>query len=182
MIRTKWKEDYCKNELAQIEAQLADLLEKQKEQAKATGTLKGDVDYLTSQINALKAKIKARSLVITQLEVNIKEKSSTIQSLSSKIEREHESLAQLLRNTNEFDNENIAQLIFSSSSISDFYADLESYTSIKQSVQTSINTIRGIKSDTEVAKQDLEKQQDAETDAKAELESATWPIPTFIYG
>jgi len=164
--------DYCKNELAQIEAQLAELLQKQQEQAKATGTLKGDVDYLTSQINALKTKIKARSLVIAQLQVNIKEKANTIQSLSGKIEREHESLAQLLRNTNEFDNENLAQLIFSDKSISDFYSDLESYTSIKKSVQISIDTIRGIKSDTEVAKQYLEKKQDAETDAKAELESS----------
>ena len=45
--------DFCRNELNDIEAQLADLLSKQKEQQKQTGTLKGDVSYLTSQINAL---------------------------------------------------------------------------------------------------------------------------------
>ena len=119
--------DYCRNELAQIEAQLTDLLNKQKEQQKTTGTLKGDVDYLTSQINALKKKIKARALVIAQLKVDIKEKVNTIQSLSSKIDREHESLAQLLRNTNELDTGNIVHLILSDDSISNFYSDLESY-------------------------------------------------------
>jgi peptidoglycan hydrolase CwlO-like protein len=66
--------DYCRNELSDIEAQLRDLIEKQKEQQKTTGTLKGDVDFLTSQINALKVKIKARSLAIAQLKVNSKEK------------------------------------------------------------------------------------------------------------
>lgn len=164
--------NYCQQELIQIEAQLADLLNKQKEQQKQTGTLKGDVNFLTSQINALKTKIKARALVIAQLKVNIAEKISMIQSLSGKIDRENESLAQLLRNTNEFDDENIIHLILSDNSVSDFYSDLESYTSIKQAVKVSVDLIRGVKTETEVAKTDLEKKQNAETDAKAELESA----------
>lgn len=164
--------DYCRNELTQIEAQLADLLNKQKEQQKQTGTLKGDVNYLTSQINALKAKIKARALVIAQLKVNIAEKVSTIKSLSSKIDREHESLFQLLKNTNEFDGDNLVNLILSNNSISNFYSDLESFNSIKQAIKASVDIINGVKSQTEVAKNDLEKKQNTETDAKAELESA----------
>ncbi len=166
------EKDYCRNELSQIETQLADLLNKQKEQQKQTGTLKGDVQYLTSQINALKIKIKARALAIAQLKVNITEKVNTIKSLSNKIDREHESLAQLLRNTNEFDNGNLINLIFSNDSISNFYSDLESYTSIKQAIKNSVDIINGVKKQTEVAKQSLEKKQDAETDAKAELENA----------
>lgn len=169
---SKADKDYCKQELAQIEAQLADLLQKQKEQQKKTGTLKGDVAYLQSQIDALKTKVKARSLVIAELKVDIAEKNTKIQSLSEKIAREHESLAELLRNTNEFDNETIIHLVLSDESLSTFYSDLESYSSIKQAVKESVDNIRGIKTETEVAKQDLEKKQDAELDAKAELESA----------
>ena len=164
--------DYCRNELVQIEAQLTELLNKQKEQQKQTGTLKGDVDYLTSQINALKTKIKARALVIAQLKVSIKEKVSKIESLSEKIDRQHESLAQLLRNTNDFDNENMIYLIVSDNTISSFYSDLESYASIKQAVKISVDEIRGVKTETEVQKKDLEKKQNAETDAKVELENA----------
>ncbi len=166
------QKSYCKNELAQIEAELQDLLNKQKEQKKQTGTLKGDVDYLTSQINALKTKIKARVLAIAQLKVNITEKTNTINTLSTKINREYESLAQLLRNTNEFDNENLVHLILSDSSVSNFYSDLESYASIKQAVKDSVDVIKGVKTQTEVAKQDLETKQNAETDAKAQLEDA----------
>ena len=164
--------DFCKNELAQIEAQLTELLNQQKEQQKHTGTLKGDVDYLTGQINALKTKIKARTLAIAQLKVNIKEKVNQIESLSEKIVREHESLAQLLRNTNEFDNKNVVHLILSDESVSNFFSDLESYSSIKQAVKESTDIIRGIKTETEISKKDLEEKQDAETDAKSELESA----------
>jgi membrane-bound lytic murein transglycosylase B len=164
--------DYCKNELAKIEAELQDLLNKQKEQQKQTGTIKGDVDYLTSQINALKAKIKARALAIAQLKVNITEKVNTINSLSTKIGREYQSLAQLLRNTNEFDNENLVHLILSDNSVSSFYSDLESYASIKQAVKDSVDVIKGVKTQTEIAKQDLETKRNAETDAKAELENA----------
>lgn len=166
------QKEYCKDELAEIEKELAALLEKQKEQQKHTGTLKGDVDMLTSQINALKAKIKARALVIAQLKIHIEEKTKTIRTLSSKIEKEHESLSQLLRNTNEFDNENLLDLMLSNESVSDFYSDLESFNSIKRAVKNSIDVINGVKTETEIAKQDLEKKQDAETDAKAELENA----------
>ncbi|MFA5095230.1 MAG: lytic murein transglycosylase [Candidatus Paceibacterota bacterium] len=163
---------YCQNQLDQLEAEYADLLEKQAIQQKQTGTLKGDVDYLNSQINTLKTKIKTRTLVIAQLKVDINDKVKAIESLSKKIDREYESLAQLIRNTNEFDNQNLVNLILSDNSISDFYSDLESYNSIQQAIKTSVDLINGVKVQTEVAKTDLEKKQDAETDAKAELENA----------
>ncbi|MGH7249569.1 MAG: lytic murein transglycosylase, partial [Minisyncoccia bacterium] len=169
---TDVEKNYCKSQLAQIEAELADLLQKQKNQQKQTGTLTGDVNYLNSQINALKTKIQARSLVIAQLKVDITNKNNTIETLAEKIAREHESLAQLMRNTNEFDQQNLVNLILSDDSISNFYSDLESYTSIKQAVKDSVDVINGVKTQTEVAKSDLEKQQNAETDAKAELVSA----------
>lgn len=164
--------DYCKNELAQIEAELARLLDLQQQQKKTSGTLKGDVDYLTSQINALKAKIKARVLAIAVLKVNISEKNTVINSLSSKIDREHASLGKLLRNTNEFDGENVVHLMLSDATVSDFYSDLESYNSIKQAVEDSLGIVTTAKKQTEAAKADLVTKQNAETDAKAQLESA----------
>jgi len=166
------EKSYCKNELADIEAELVKLLELQKQQKKQTGTLVGDVNYLTSQINALKSKIQSRALVIAHLKVAITEKISTITSLNKKIAREHESIAQLLRNTNSFDDENLVHLVLSDATISNFYSDLESYSSIKKAVQKSVDTIRGVKTENEAAKSDLEKKRNAETDAKAELENA----------
>ena len=166
------EKDFCRSELAQIEAQLADLLEKQKAQQKQTGTLRGDVNYLSSQIAALRAKIKARSLVIAQLKVSIVEKSNKIETLGEKIEREHESLAQLLRNIEEYDNENLVYLVLADESISGFYDNLESYGTISEAVKRSVDEIQGLKVETEKEKKDLEKRKNAETDAKVELETA----------
>jgi membrane-bound lytic murein transglycosylase B len=81
-------------------------------------------------------------------------------------------LAQLLRNTDEFDGNNLVNLILSDESISAFYSDLESYDSIKQAVKNSVDIINGVKTETEVVKQNLEKQKNAQTDAQAVLESA----------
>ncbi len=169
---SKEDKDYCRRELQDLENQYAELLAKQKAQQKETGTLKGDVDYLNSQINALKTKIKARSVKIAQLKIDIKEKTGKLENLTRKIEREHESLAQLLRNTNDFDNRNLVYLVLSDGGISDFYSDLESYDSIKQAIKASVDQIRGIKEETETEKKELEKKRDDETDAKDELESA----------
>ena len=164
--------EYCRTELVQIEAELAQLLAKQKDQQKQTGTLKGDVDYLTSQINALKTKIKSRALVIAQLKVSIKEKVTTINKLEGRIDKHYESLAQLIRKTNEFDDSGVANLILSNDSISDFYSDIESYGTLKEAIKTAVDEIKGVKTENEIAKKDLEQKQDKETDAKAELESA----------
>ena len=164
--------NYCKNELAKIEAELAALLKQQEAQKKQSGTIQGDINYLTSQINALKAKIKARSLAIAQLSVSIKEKVAKIETLEQKIVREHESLAALLRNTNEYDDATLLHLVLSGGSVSEFYGDLESYSTLKESIQRSVDDLRGVRTLTEAEKKELQLKQNAETDARAELEGA----------
>ena len=163
---------YCQNELNQIEAELNTLLAEQAAQSKQTGTLKGDVDYLNAQINALKVKIRAQQLVIARLRSDITDKTNTIDSLSNKIGNEQDSLAQLLRDTNEFDNQNLINLVLSDDTISSFYNDLETYETLKKSVKDSIDIITGVKTQTEVVKQSLEQQQAAQTAAQVALENA----------
>ena len=97
----------CQSELDQLNQQLIELTGQLNDQKKQTGTINGDITYLTNQINTLKTKIKSRALAISNLKVSIDDKSKKIVTLQQKIEKEHGSLAQLLRNTNEFDNQNI---------------------------------------------------------------------------
>lgn len=161
----------CQNELSQLLAQVKELEDQLAKQAKQTGTITGDINYLTSQINTLKAKIKSRTVAIASLKVSIDEKTAKIHSLEEKIEREVEFLSQLVRNTNEFDNQNLMHLILSGGSVSNFYSDLEAYTSIKTAIKFSLETIRGTKTETETQKADLQKKQLAEANAKIELEN-----------
>ena len=166
------EKNYCRSELARIEAELRVLIQRQNIQKKETGTLQGDVNYLNSQIRALQTKIKARSLAIAQLKVSINQKVEKIESLNDKIQREYASLAELLRNTNEFENENMVHLMLSDGSVSDFYSNIESYSSIKKAVRNSVNLIRGIQDETEEERKELEGKQNAETNAKVELEES----------
>lgn len=166
------EKDYCQKELEQIEKELADLQAKQVEQKKQTGTLKGDISYLNSQISTLQTRIKARTLAITQLKVSINEKTNKIESLEEKIKREHESLAELLRKNNEINNTSLAEIVLSNGTISDFFINLDSYISIQKAIKESVDEIKGVKTETETEKKDLEKKQDAEADAKADLETS----------
>ncbi|MCX6752814.1 MAG: lytic murein transglycosylase [Candidatus Nomurabacteria bacterium] len=169
---TPAQKSFCQNELDDLNQQLAKLTKQLSSQQKKTGSFKSDIDSLTQQIDALKLKIKSRVLAINNLKVSINEKAAKIETLQEKIAKEHQSLAQLLRNTNEFDNENIAYLVLSNDSISSFYSDLESYDSIKKGVKNSVDTINGIKTETEAQKIELQKQKDAQTEAKDQLENA----------
>lgn len=164
--------EVCKNELASLEAEFAALLAKQNEQKKNTGTLQGDINYINSQIKALNAKIKARSYAVAQLKVSISEKSNKIKTLEEKIEDHHESLGQLVRNTNQYDDSGLVYLLLSDESIFSFYNDIESYSSIKQAIKSSVDEILGVKTETETEKKTLEQKKDAETNAKYELEIA----------
>ena len=166
------EKDFCKKELAKIEAELQELLNKQEIQKHQSGTIVGDINYLNSQIASLRSKIKSRSYAIAQLQVEIKEKVSTIGALSTKIDRQYESIAQLIRNTNDFDNINMVHLVLADQTISELYNDLESYMSIKSAVKDSVDELRGLKTNTEEEKKSLEQKQSAEANAKQELESS----------
>lgn len=157
-------------ELAKLEKEIA---EKEKELAGQKGqsvSLSRDIAILTSQIQKSKLDIKAKNLVIQKLGGEISNKNQEISALSVKIDREKESLAQLLRKERMINDRDIISLILSKDNISDVYGDIEAFSSIKKGIQESINEIRNMKDLTEAEKLALEKKKDEETDTKYELE------------
>jgi membrane-bound lytic murein transglycosylase B len=160
------------SELNALEAEIAEkqaLLDKQKGQ---TGSLSHDVSLLQTEINKAKLNIKAKAIVISQLSNQISQKSSKINLLSDKITKEKDSLAQLLRKTDEIDSANMVNLVLSEQSVSDFYKDIDSFGSIKSSVRSSVLQINDAKVQTESEKKSLEISQNAALDAKMALESS----------
>lgn len=159
-------------ELAQYEREIAEKEKILAEQKKQTGSLQRDVSILTNQIEQAKLKIKARTISISKINSEIGKKNEKIETLEEKMERQKESLAQLIRKTDEIDDSNVVHLILSSEEISEFYGDVDTFASIKQSVKSSVDQIKSVKNETLEEKLGLEKKQDEELDAKAELESA----------
>ncbi len=160
---------YCQNQINDLEAQLKVLSDQLAAQKANSGTLQGDINILTTQINAKKAEIKAKQLKVAQLSASISEKKSTILSLSEKIQNQKESLAQLIRKTNEMDHQTVTNFLLASQSLSEFYSDISRFDTLKAKVKASVDTINQIKGVTEQTKANLEKEQNKTIDEKQNL-------------
>lgn len=149
-------------ELAQQQAKLAN-------QQGVSGTLSGDIAKLTAQINTKKTEIKAKIAHIAVLTQSIGEKQTAIESLSVKIQNEKESLAQLLRKTDEMDHATLTNFLLSATTLSDFYSDVSRFDTLKTQVKASVDSITTIKTVTEQKKAELQKEQDQTIDEKQSL-------------
>jgi membrane-bound lytic murein transglycosylase B len=136
-----------------------------------TASIQRDADILNAQIQQAKLEIKARNIAIERLgkDINVKEK--TIETLDAKIERGKESLSQLIRKTNEIDSFSTVEVALSGEDISEFFRDIDSFDSIKQSLRDLFLEIRDNKSQTEVEKEKLSTKKNQETDVKVAVET-----------
>lgn len=147
----------------EIEAQRKILEEKQRESV----SLERDIAIFDARISEATLSIKARNIAIEKLSQDIKSKQAVIGKLSDKIGREKESLAQLLRKTNEIDSSSIVEVILSDKEISQFFVDLDSFDSIKSSLNDSLDNIVEAKTNTEEEKKILEEKKTEETELRA---------------
>lgn len=164
---------YAETSVEQREQQLQEELDKtlkeieglqvfynQKSQERAS--LERDVELLDAQIEKSRLSIQARNIAIKQLGGKIGEKENTIVSLGEKMERQKDSLAQLIRKTNEIDDYSVVEIALSNQNISDFFEDLDSFEAINLSLQNSFRDIEDTKADTEVEKKTLQDRQTEE--------------------
>lgn len=138
--------DNAQADKARLEAELAKLEQeiaaKQKEldgQKGKSVSISRDISILTAQIAKSKLDIKAKNLVIQKLGGEINAKSKKIEALSTKIDKEKESLAQLIRKERQLDDISIVALVLSQDSISEAYGDVDAFASIKKGIQASVD-------------------------------------------
>lgn len=146
----------------EIEAQRKILEEKQRESV----SLERDIAIFDAKISEATLSIKARNIAIEKLSQDINSKQTTIGKLSDKIEREKESLAQLLRKTNELDSSSLVEVVLSDKEISQFFVDLDSFDSIKSSLNDSLDNIVEAKTNTEEEKKTLEEKKTEEVELR----------------
>lgn len=147
----------------EIEAQRKILEEKQRESV----SLERDIAIVDARISEATLSIKARNIAIQKLSQDISSKQTVIGNLSEKIEREKESLAQLLRKTDEIDSSSLVEVVLSEKDISQFFADLDSFDSIKSSLSDSLGNIGEAKTNTEEEKKILEEKKTEEVELRA---------------
>ncbi len=134
-------------------------------------TLQGDVTLLNAQIKAAQAKIDAKNIVIKQLAAQIVQKNVVIGQLSERILRGRESLASILRQTQMMDEYSAINIVFGAESVSEFFSDLDAFTSIKTDLKNRFADIRSTKAQTENEKAALAVKQNQTVDAKYEVQT-----------
>ena len=158
-------------ELDQI---LKDIASQQKilDEKKREGvSLERDIAILNANIAGAKLKIRAHNIAIEGLGKDIIEKTETIGELNEKIERGRDSLAHIIRKTNEIDSSSLIEVVLDERDVSEFFADLDTFDSIKASLRTLFAEIRESKIQTETAKNVLNKKRLQEIDARISVEA-----------
>lgn len=158
-------------QLAQLEAEIAAKQKELTSQKGQSASISNEIKVITTQISQAKLKIQSKNITISKLSKDITKKINTIDSLENKLDKEKESLGQMIRQTHQIDETPFVYIALGSESVSSFYKDLDSFETLKRSVKVSLDQVRGIKDNTEAEKKDLEKKHDQEVDVKYELES-----------
>lgn len=169
--------DLTPEQEAQLRAELADIENQIKQQqtiltqkAGEGVSIQRDITILNARIKQAQLKIKAKELSINKLGKDITIKSNTINALSTRIDRGRDSLQQIIQRTREIDNFSYAEAMLSTEDISEFFIDLDSFTSIKQSLQAQLEDIKSAKSQNETVKKELDTKRSEEIDTKISIE------------
>ncbi|MDO8231697.1 MAG: hypothetical protein Q7T37_00640 [bacterium] len=150
------RQQQLKNQLSTIEAQIAaqqqvlDIAQSQHQ------TLQSQINAFNAEIKKTQLQIQAINLTIAQLSDNIGVHNRTLSQLSAQLAAEKESLAQILRQTQMIDAYSVVSVALGSQSVSDFFRDLDAFTSIKSSLAESFDQIEQTSSSTAAEKEELE--------------------------
>ena len=119
-------------------------------------TLQTQIDALNAEIKKTQLQIQAINLTITQLNGNIGQHNETLSQLSAQLTAEKESLAQILRQTQMLDGYSVVSVALGSKGVSEFFSDLDAFTSIKSALADSFNHIQQTSASTEAEKEELQ--------------------------
>lgn len=163
---TKWRV-----ELAATEKEIAEWETVLSQTKRGTASLERDANILQAKISEAKAFIKKRQIQIEQLTSDINLKTKTINELEEKMNRGKESLAAILRSTNELDSYSLVEAVLSNKNLSKFFEDIDSYNLIKISLENQFNEIRDLQAKTDNERKVLDQKRTIEADTKAEVEA-----------
>lgn len=157
-------------ELKQVEADSA-VAQRQLQSAQSqSASLSRDIAVLDAKIKAAQLDIKAKNLLIQTLGEDITDKQNHIVSLEARITRGKETLADLLRKTNELDKNTLSQILLSETTISGFFNDIDDFQSVQQGLQDIFEQLRADQVSTTEEKNALDKRRNATLDARHAIE------------
>ncbi|MEZ4195156.1 MAG: lytic murein transglycosylase [Candidatus Paceibacterota bacterium] len=129
-------------------------------------SLERDVAIIEGQITQAKLGIQARSVAIMQLSDQISDKKETLEILEAKLNRQKDSLADLIRKSVLLDDYTLVEVMLSKQNFSEFFSDVANYQSLKESLNESLGILQSIRQDTHFQKNQLESKHESEAEMK----------------
>lgn len=165
------RELQLRTELAQIEKELQEQRRILSEQRQESSSLERDVAILNAQIEEAKLNIRAKNIAIAAISEDIDLTTRNINELDETIEKGKNSLAQLIRKTNDMDSFSLVEIVLSGENLSSFLIDLDNFSTIKNSMHALFYEIRDSKNQNEKQKQVLGVRRSEELDARQAIEA-----------
>lgn len=129
-------------------------------------SLERDISLIEGEIKQAQLGIQARSVAITQLSDQIGEKEVVLSILEDKSKKQRESLADLVRKSSVVDDYSLVEVMLSTQSFSEFFTDVATFNSLKESLNESLEILHGIKTDTIAQKDQLATKQETEAEMR----------------
>lgn len=158
---------HLEKELADLEKQIDAHRSNLSGQKKKSATLERDISILNAEIKKAKDSIKAGAIRINLITEEIKTKEKIISKLTEKIDREKDSLAQILRETNRSNETSLAEVVLAGDTIASFFEKIDMYDEVRLKLQDSFVMIENDKKVNEGAKLALEDKRQEEQDLKS---------------
>ncbi len=129
-------------------------------------SLERDITLIEGQIKQAQLGIHARSVAITQLSDQIGEKEVVLSILEEKLKKQRESLADLVRKSSLMTDYSLVEVMLSKQRFSEFFTDIATFNSLKESLNESVGILYDIRRDTVSQKEQLSTKQETEAEMK----------------
>lgn len=170
--------DFCSSPQAkadaQAQAECADLKELEASNSKIKGekdSIEKEIKAIDSQILIAQQKIKVQERIIAQLSRDIGAKSTVVENLEQKIDRQTKSMKSILQKVNSFDAVSMPEILLGNKDLSEFYVQVDEYSTLNKELVALVGEVKASKAETEEERQTLQERKDKESDAKASIEA-----------
>jgi len=151
------------SQLNQIETEIKQQEDILQAQQSRSDSLSKEIATLNATVKEYQLEIQERNISIKELTDEINQKQQTINDLSGQFDTENQSLAAILKKTNQQDSYSLVEFVLSDGDLARFFSDINNFKSIKLALQSSFSQITDTKTKTAEQKAALESQKDDET-------------------
>lgn len=153
-----------RQQIQELEKQSAEYKSQIQQKQQESGTLKRELAILESQIAKLRVNILATNGKIKLTGLEIQDLNVEIIKTEAKINKNKESISELLRRLNSLEKQDLAMVILANPRISDFFNHLQYLNNLQDQLIANLNIFIGLKDELEDRKEETEnKKQQLET-------------------